>query len=190
MALKISKILFLFMSGVYLILFIGCEKKTEDYNSVLMKKEKNFLSAKNYLIEKYNTRLLIDSSTVLTNELQKNILKSGTVVLDSIVKSFYQQDGKYFLNVEVCGDSSQKIIARLNCDEEIKKSFREINHSSLLIAARITRVEELIEDYVSEDDLIHSSVVLKREEIVLYGECYELLKKPDVYDFDKMNDEG
>ena len=155
-----------------------------------MKKEKNYHIITKYLKQKYNTKLVIDSSASFSNNYQTEILHNKVVVIDSVVKSVKKVDDEYMLNVEVTSDKSKKIYASLKCSEELKKMYDSINHTSLLIAAQITGIDKILEDYISEDKSIDSTIVLKREEIVLYGVCKELVKKPDIYDFIPETDEG
>lgn len=183
MNVRLSKILFLILTGTYLSLFLSCGDNSEDDYSLLMKKEKKTHVVTKYLKNKYNTKLVIDSLTTFSNNMQAEILHNKIVVIDSVVKSVKQVGNEYVLNVEVTGDKTKKIYASLKCSEEIKDIYDNINHTNLLIAAHISGIDKILEDYISEEASIDSTVVLKREEIVLYGTCEEIVKKPTIDDF-------
>jgi hypothetical protein len=171
-------------------MFMSCGDKSDKSDTYLMKKEKNYHIITKYLKHKYDTKLVIDSSASFTKSYQEEVLQNKVVVIDSVVKSVKRVDDGYLLNVEVTSDKSKKIYASLKCSEELKEVYDNINHTCLLIAARITEINQFLEDYVSEDKSIDSTVVLKREEYLLYGVCEELVKKPDIYDFIEKDSDG
>lgn len=188
--MNLSKIIFFTLAGFYAALFVACGPDNSEDNSTLEKSDSNYYTAASYLMHKYDTKILVDSSATFSKEYQEDILTSGTVVLDSVVKSVQRMGDKYLMNLEVACDDSVKVFAQLSCNEEIMARYIDLNHSSILVTAKIQKIDRLVDEYVSESSELGESVTLRGEKIILLGSCEDVLLKPTIYDFNEEKGRG
>lgn len=143
-------------------------KKTDDSTTI---DQLNFAKQKtaSLLLHKFDAEIFDINSKQILNR---------PVVLDSTLIGIVENEGQYFLRVEVKLKGSKKYFAELRCRPEIVDSYYRTKSNSAFIAAKISRIDDcsIFAEAASLDG--NMSQFNLGKSILLSGECLALAEIP------------
>ncbi|PKL90355.1 MAG: hypothetical protein CVV23_00440 [Ignavibacteriae bacterium HGW-Ignavibacteriae-2] len=174
---KILQILKILIAFYLFYIFLSALQITNIFNET--RPEKYLYSQKldkiYELVHAHKAEKVQDSALCFTPEYQAEILNKGKVIIDSSIVETYQENGYFYVKVDIGNDWFGRVSAKLGCDEELYKQIRMFEFKTVLMVADINKIVCSDYDLIAlRDD--KQVVVEKSKNIVLSGECLEVVQ--------------
>ncbi|PKL84254.1 MAG: hypothetical protein CVV24_00825 [Ignavibacteriae bacterium HGW-Ignavibacteriae-3] len=156
-----------------LILLSHCSLKND--HSIADRINSSKQNKANLLLQKFNAEIFdINSSKILNH----------TVVMDTLLLGVFRKNGDSYLRAGIKADGNKKYYAELECSPEILESYYKIKSGSVLIAARINRIDNC--DVIAEADSLDGETLQYSlgKSVLLSGECLAIAEIPSIINAD------